>query len=247
MLSSVRDGWLSGVTGKDCYKVEGHGTVNQIQSCLGGCIDGFFFTKIAVSAVAQVETFISAGFRVVDTNVALMRAASKRPSVNVLRHNDEIEISPARADEYSATQEHGRRGLLYSRFHLDPSFPRPIANEIKREWIRSYCERKRGECLLVARLHGRVVGFLAVLLATVDGKDAAIIDLIAVDSRCRGQGVGFSLVRYFIRTWSKHVQVLRVGTQIVNTPSLKLYHRCGFSVTGANYVLHAGKIEQRTL
>ena len=123
---------------------------------------------------------------------------------------------------------------------LDNSIdPVETANRIKREWVRSYCEGQRGECLLVARQAGRVTGFLAVLSTQVGGKTAAVIDLIAVDAGRRGQGVGAALVRHFLRNWCARTEVLRVGTQIANAASLRLYQQCGFSMVDASYVLHA--------
>ena len=149
-----------------------------------------------------------------------------------------IDVSRVRLEEHTELQRIAGSAFVYSRFHLDPHFPDEWANRIKREWIRSYCEGRRGECLLVAHQGGRISGFLAVLLADIGGKRAAVIDLIAVDADRRGQGVGAALVGHFLTEWEGRADVLCVGTQIANTASLRLYQQSGFSIAESSYVMH---------
>ena len=116
----------------------------------------------------------------------------------------------------------------YSRFHLDHLVPNAIANRIKREWISSYIQRKRGDKLFVAVKGDAPVGFLAATTGISDGKRTAIIELIGVDLAFQGQGIGMALVGTFIRTYRNTCEVLQVGTQAVNIPSMRLYERMGF-------------------
>jgi ribosomal protein S18 acetylase RimI-like enzyme len=55
----------------------------------------------------------------------------------------------------------------------------------------------------------------------------------------QGRGVGSALVQAFVSRWRSKAKSLRVGTQISNAPSLRLYQRCGFWFQDAQYVLHA--------
>jgi ribosomal protein S18 acetylase RimI-like enzyme len=197
--------------------------------------DGFFYAKIPVSAVASAKHFCAAGFYLVDTNVVL----DMRTDETGTQAGEGIAVFPARRGDHHAAQVMAESAFSYSRFHLDPMFPVTLANRIKREWIRSYCEGSRGDVLLVAEQGGRVIGFLAALVAEVAGRKYAVIDLVAVAPDARGIGAGRALVAGFQVHYRDRADMLRVGTQIANIPSLGLYRRCGFGVAEAAYVFHA--------
>ena len=235
MLSCVPDIWLSETTGLASYKVSGEGGVPEVRFAMDGRGDGFFFSRIPVTEIGLVKDYAAAGFSLVDTNVTLeVSAASTVPG-----DWPGIEVRPAEVDDHPAIQAVAESAFIYSRFHLDPLFPDAMANRIKREWIRSYCEAKRGDALFVAHADGKVAGFLAALKIEVDGRPAAVIDLIAVDETVRGRVMAHALVARFQAHYRSRAKILRVGTQVANTASLGLYQRCGFAVVEASYVLHA--------
>ena len=235
MIACSCDGWLTDVTGMPCFKLAGEGDAAEVGAALADAGDGFFFTKIPVSAVANVKHFGAAGFYLVDTNVTLDMSARECSA----RTETGIVVFPVRTGDHRAAQEIAKSAFAYSRFHLDPFFPASIANRVKREWIRSYCEGRRGDVLLVAEQRGVIIGFLAALIAEIAGRKYAVIDLVAVAPGARVVGAGRALVNGFQSHYHQRVDVLRVGTQIANIPSLGLYRRCGFGATEATYVLHA--------
>ena len=126
----------------------------------------------------------------------------------------------------------------YSRFHTDPRVPLLVAHRVKREWIRSYVEGRRGDPLLVATLDGTVAGFLAPITGESDGVRTCTIDLVGVAGWAQRRGVGRALVQTFLDRYVDAVSRLQVGTQIVNVPSLRLYHTLGFVLSHSQYVLH---------
>jgi GNAT superfamily N-acetyltransferase len=77
------------------------------------------------------------------------------------------------------------------------------------------------------------------MAAQLSGRPAWVIDLMGVDRAAQRQGIGGSLVREFIRLAEGRCQVLSVGTQVANEPSMRLYAECGFRPARAAYVLHA--------
>lgn len=241
MTALVRDQWLSDAAGFACLRLEAG--ANPAGWTAEAPATAFAFCKIPVSRVERVKAVAATGFYVVDTNVTLDWHGSD-PDQSA---TDGIEVDVAAPEDHAPAQRIAGGSFVYSRFHLDPNFPAAIANRIKSEWIRSYCEGRRGECLLVARQGGKVTGFLAVLGAEVGGKSMAVIDLIAVDAGSRGQGVGAALVKHFVRRWCAKAEVLRVGTQIANAASLRLYQQCGFYTVEASYVLHAHLREGKVL
>ena len=89
--------------------------------------------------------------------------------------------------------------------------------------------------MVVAEDKGCISGFLQ-LLHGVDG--ALIIDLIAVDQNYRHTGVAQKMISFAMQNCETKKEVVRVGTQIANLPSIALYLKMGFCFSTAQYVFH---------
>jgi ribosomal protein S18 acetylase RimI-like enzyme len=183
--------------------------------------------KVAVDDVARASAFEAVGFGVVDVNVTLTRKGEAAPAAASL-------VRAAGPADAERVLDIAGSSFRYSRFHLDPALENELADNVKREWARSYVEGSRGLELLVAETGGEVSGFLAVL----ETENARMIDLIAVASEAQGVGVGAALVTSFTARHASPGRELRVGTQIANAASLRLYARHGFLPVTASYVLH---------
>lgn len=224
-FSVHHDAWLSEVMQRDVFRVQGSGEVSAVAAHVRGQQRAFYFAKVATDRVADVQALATAGFVVVDTNV----------SFDLEREIDvasSIEVSDLRPGEEDATLAIAGSAFRYSRFHLDPLVGLPLAHHIKREWIANYVRRVRGDALLVARDGGRVVGFLAPIVA----HGTAIIDLVAVATDAHGRGVGSALCAAFAARYRGMPRT--VGTQVANVPSIRLYTKLGFALTKSAYVLH---------
>ncbi len=193
--------------------------------------------KFAADRVDIARALGAAGFFTVDVNVTFaidgrspLPALDPVPSVNVRR---------AAEDDQAAVLDLAGTAFRYSRFHLDPLIDRSAADRVKREWIRSYFEGRRGEALWVAVRDGVVTGFVAVLDGRDGGTRVRTIDLIGVTPSAQRQGVGTALVAAFISNYRETSGRLEVGTQVANTPSIALYERCGFTIRRARSVMHA--------
>ncbi len=218
------DAWLTGLFGRPVSKVDPGADVSALPA------PGFAYAKVPVGDVAETSRLESAGFRVVDVNMtfARERGGSPPPATAVAR----VDASTA-----AAVLDIAGSCFRFSRFHLDPLVDDALAHRIKREWIRSYVEGRRGHSLWTVLDQGKPAGFLAVLTTDVGGKRAAVIDLIGVASASQGKGFGKDLVRFFVREFSSYDELL-VGTQAANAPSMRLYESCGFRASRAAYVLH---------
>lgn len=217
-----RDAWLSDVLGFDAFNAM-PGTVDVDRGgkrTLTTC-------RVPIQDVAALAVISEAGFRVVDVNVTLERVGADGVAGGA--------AGPARADEHDELLRIAGTCFRYSRFHLDPQLPRELADRVKREWVRSYVEGRRGIELLSATDDGRTAGFLAVRESD-DG--ARVIDLVGVATESQGHGVGESLVSTFVARHGEDGRTLRVGTQTANVPSLRLYEKLGFRVASSVYVLH---------
>lgn len=116
----------------------------------------------------------------------------------------------------------------FSRFRLDPQFPELKFKELYRTWLlRSLAGEMAKVVLVKENPSGIPVGFVTINLVGSIG----VIGLIAVDSSCRGQGIGSQLVRGALvemyKLGAKNAQVI---TQRENQGACLLYHRTGFSI-----------------
>ena len=243
------DDWLTAVCGRTVVRVAGGveslrsaDAAEWLSQSLRRSGADFAFAKLDTRQVAAAESLQQAGFRVVDVSIVLetpaapeavaRRSAQSTGPVEIVS----LESMPEKAARSHAIARIASECFRYSRFHLDPRFPDRDADAIKREWIVNYLRGARGDRLWGAQVDVRWAGFLAAI-TTSDG-DAAIIDLIGVDSDHQGQGVGGQLIAAFQEHYSPRVRVLRVGTQAANTPSLRLYQKMGFRFASSAFVLH---------
>jgi ribosomal protein S18 acetylase RimI-like enzyme len=98
--------------------------------------------------------------------------------------------------------------------------------------VNNYFCGKRGDEMVLALMNGEPVGFLQLIL-----KDRALlIDLIGVAKKAQGLGVASNMIQ-FARKKIK-CSNFKVGTQIGNWPSIKLYQKLGFVLASSEYVFH---------
>lgn len=235
MTELAEDEWLSGLMGMPSFRlIEAESRTHWKSRLPAG--KAFVFAKLPPASVEAVKDLSDAGFALVDTSIVLEKAPG---SSRGKAANPDTSVSPAVPEDFAAATDIAGSCFEFSRFHLDPLVPDSIADAIKREWVASYCAGKRGAELLVAKTEGRVSGFLAVLTAGAGRDGVATIDLIGVAAEWRRRGVADALVSRFIQRWEEKARVFRVGTQLANQPSLRLYQNHGFKVVDSSYVMHA--------
>ena len=130
------------------------------------------------------------------------------------------------------------RSLQSYRFLVDPLIPQARARHSRREWVRN-AFAGRAEAIYVAESSGSVAGF--VLLKSKDrptGERIGVIDLIAVDPKYEGLGIGKGLVTQAIRHYHGTASAVEVGTQGKNTRAIGLYTRMEFFLVGSELSLH---------
>jgi ribosomal protein S18 acetylase RimI-like enzyme len=148
--------------------------------------------------------------------------------------SDNYVIRFAEAFDEKQIRNLANRSFKYSRFHLDPSIPDEVANRIKNEWAGNFFAGNRGQQMVIAANDNRILGFAQLLFV----KDKSItIDLIAVDKNIRQKGVASNMISYIEENYHSFEKII-AGTQVANIASLRLYEKCGFKITGANYIFH---------
>ncbi len=230
------DPWLAAILERDVFRVltPDEGVAPEV---LAGHEQGrpgaFYFAKVEAARTRAVESLESAGYRVVDANVTFGAAAP--PPVPGA---SDVELVDASAVDPDAIIDVAGGCFRYSRFHLDPRFPRELADRVKREWVRNYLRGVRGDRLFVAVAEGRPAGFLAALTTGPAGAPVAVIDLVGVDPGFQRRGIGRALVQGFLAHYGSRCEAYRVGTQVANAPSIRLYQSLGFGFEHCHYVLH---------
>jgi GNAT superfamily N-acetyltransferase len=231
------DVWLSEVLARPVFSVHdpASGTGAELGADVFAHPGAFYFAKLAATDMHGMHALSAAKFRVVEANVTLTRSIEPLALEATSPH---VHVIPARPEWRDQVLAVAGSSFRYSRFHLDPCIDREAADRVKREWVRSYFEGRRGDRLLVALEINQPVGFLAFLVAQRDERRVGVIDLLGVRPDRQGRGIGAQLIAAALDECQAAADVLEVGTQTANVPSLRLYEHAGFAVARTGFVLH---------
>ncbi len=124
---------------------------------------------------------------------------------------------------------------VYSRFAVDPDFPREKFIALYTLWIRKSLRKEIADEVLVICEGERAAGM--VTLGNKGGKGD--IGLLSVSSDHRGKKYGEMLVRGAQRYFMDHgYRSGQVVTQGENAAACALYQKCGYSVGKVDYFYH---------
>ena len=231
-----KDEWLSKQIGKSVYQLKANDLLEDDFSKdwkkfrTGRIKENYLvFSKISTNSVNKWQYLEKANFKLIDTNIKFELNDNK---LSEKQQQNDIEICFAEKKHQQAVVKIARDNFLYSRFHLDPLIDNGIANQIKQNWVKNYFFGKRGNEMVLALVHNEPVGFLQLIIKEKE----LFIDLIGVDKIAQGRGVASSMIQ-FASTNIKS-SCIKVGTQIGNLPSIKLYQKLGFVLTESDYVFH---------
>ena len=243
------DAWLSAIFGHSVFRIDPGVAATGSPTALSHLCQrirqhartqavAMYYTKIATTQVDAVRCLSAVGLYVVEINITLSIDQPARCHLPLPTPEQRLAIVDIRPEHYTDVLHIAASCFQYSRFHLDPAIPNPIAHRVKHDWVLNYIQGGRGERLMVALIDAQPVGFLAVLRSECEGKCIRTIDLIGVSRPFQGRGVGQQLVRYFVEQYAPHSDRLQVGTQVANVSSLRLYQKLGFSTMKSAYVMH---------
>jgi len=238
------DVWLGRVFGHAVFKLEGlprepgigwTAARRALGEHIGQQARAMYYAKLDTADVQAARHVAAAGAYVVDVNVMLARRP--RPPVTVAAPAG-CAVREFRPEDSGDVLDVATTCFQYSRFHLDPLVPAPVANRIKHDWILNYIRGQRGDRLFVALAEGRPVGFLAALVSDGGDQRVSTIDLVGVGKPFQGRGLGAALVAAFVEHYRSSCELLQVGTQAANIPSMRLYEKLGFEMARTQYVMH---------
>jgi GNAT superfamily N-acetyltransferase len=217
-VSIRKDNWLSERFGHPVFTVEGPEGPDESEG------PAMYQARVPAEDVATLTALQAAGMRVVNVTATLTADPSKPIPAG------DVEVRSAGAEGDDALLDVAQRTFRFSRFHLDPDVPDEVADRIKRDWVWSYLNGKRGDELLVAVSDGVPVGFLCVL--------GNVIDLAGVAPETRGLGAGRALVSAFHERSAGRFEAVEVGTQAANVRAMVFYGRLGYVPARFAYDLH---------
>jgi ribosomal protein S18 acetylase RimI-like enzyme len=228
------DAWLSEKLGRPAFAVAAAGaTPAEVSAALASHLsptNAFYTAKVGVLELAIVEALTAEGFSVVETSLHFEKPID--------RHAPVPQVGVCQPQWRDAVLEIAECAFRFTRFHVDPKIDRAAANRVKREWIQSYVDGRRGDALLVAHDGDTVLGFNAMLVSDRPSGPVAVIDLIGVHPDQQRRGIGRLMVDGALHHYQDRCRSLEVGTQASNVPSVRLYERMGFRLIRSGYVLH---------
>jgi len=231
---ATHDLWLSGVFGKDVYRIALDSSASldeslkkEVKALQTKAV--FLYAKIATTDMAGIKFLEDLSFNLVDTNILL----EKQAEVD-LKLTGRNEVRFARDEDEDLISEVARNSFQFSRFHQDPKTPKVIADKIKEEWARNFFHGKRGSHMIAGLVDGKIKGFLQLLN---DNRGNFIIDLIAAHPSARNRNLATDMIA-FAQLHCPGIKTFLVGTQVANVVSLRLYEKLGFRIKDSHYVFH---------
>lgn len=230
------DPWLSERLGKNAF----HLNVNRESFNAGDPSAGeslaaqlsrkvFMDAKVATDDLVGIQFLERLGFHLIDTNVVF-----DKPVESAALPESACTVRQAIPEDREAVRRIAHNSFVFTRFHLDPAIDREVANTIKADWAGNYFSGTRGDGMIVAEVDRQPIGFLLYL----HSKDEIIIDLIAVDGAFRRRRAAHSMIVYAQNSAAPDKIVIKVGTQVANIASMRLYEQVGFRICQSSYVFH---------
>lgn len=226
-----RDLFLEEILGLPSYRVHEplKLDITQFAQTVSKC---FLYAKTNCSNQADRSHLETLGFQVIETNVTLKQEIEYECKIES-HQNGRYEIRLASSNDRAKVEEIASKSFTLDRFHQDPKIDNFSADEIKKQWASNFFAGKRGDVLIVASRNNRTIAFLLLIF----GKKENIIDLIAVDPEHRKNGLAEKMI-HFAKSINGSQKKLFVGTQVSNTPSIRLYEKLGFNKINSQNVLH---------
>lgn len=229
MNTITSDKWLSNIVGKPVYELKTFQTILNHKDLPPGEL--FIWSKIPVDDIERLICLQRLGFYIVDTNIQF--SSSEKISCK-----DNTNLRFAKANDELEVRAIAKNAFEYNRFYADPNISNNIACKIKEEWVGNFFLGERGKWMIVVEENSKIIGFVQLISKN---QNTIIIDLIAIDKKSRGKGLAKEMISYAYENCLNKDGIIEVGTQIANTPSIKLYSKLSFHMNSASYVLHMHK------
>lgn len=144
-------------------------------------------------------------------------------------------IRKYKGQDLSYLQVIARNTFKHSHLYHNPNLKEVDVDNLYSSWVTNDC-KGRADMVFVVEEEGKAVGFIACKIKDTNNKKEGWIDLIAVSKNTRSKGLGSELVKASVNWFKDKVDEIKVKTEAMNYPSLRMYQKSGFKVswTGLN-------------
>ncbi len=189
--------------------------------------------KINSKEKNNTNVFLSEGFDLVDTQ--LMYYVNTNNFMREECKNQMIKLREKRKDDEEKIINIAKSAYEIDQYHSDVSLDNKLCDIYYSEWIKNCCEGFADRVLVAVSSNNEVAGYL-----TLDYKgDNAVAGLVAVDKKYHGNGIfTFMLNNTLKMLYEEDVKILFYGTQLSNTPVLKVMGHLGGYIDYSLHVMH---------
>lgn len=171
------------------------------------------------------------------SKVTLNTTLEMRPSLEL--HPETSGASPlfAQISERLQVQQLALQSAESSRFFLDKQFDQSASAQMYDIWIDKCFAEQDPHIPIILKEGEQLSGICSLALSPMESQ--ASIELFAIDSQFRGQGLGAKLIQSALDYLSsQQISKCSVATQGTNIPALSLYTKFGFTPASEQFISH---------
>ena len=174
------------------------------------------------------------GFNLVDIRVALSKSIGTLPEKDNNKTGPQIRLS--QPEDLVALRDIARSNFRASRFYTDPGFPDELCDALYETWIENE-SKGLADAVFVIQEKDDVIGFIT--CRKLPKHKEGQISLVGVSRSAQGHGYGTDLVHHALGWFNTQgITTVEVVTQGRNIKALRLYERCGFTISGVDLWYH---------
>jgi dTDP-4-amino-4,6-dideoxy-D-galactose acyltransferase len=201
--------------------------------------------KVQPDELAAIHALQRHGFLLMDTLLDFVFDFSRTPTeeIDLPRRDAQLKIRPAKAADLPdllAISEKAFSGY-FGRFHADTQMPPGTATKIYNEWVRS-AFHGWANWILVAEVDDKIAGYglwrKALATEEKNSPSAAICDVLAVDPKFHGRGLGTALMIDGMGVTRDFAQYLIGPVHVSNYPVQRTLQKLGWRIAGARHSFH---------
>lgn len=185
--------------------------------------------KVEAGKIEEIEKLQNDGFILKDT---LIRFSIERISTKKLEKSKLVSL--AKKQDLKYLKKIAKSSFRKSHFYKNKNLEISKIDALYEKWILNKFEAKNN--IYVYKEENIIKGFLL----AIENQSEAKIDLIAVDSKFKGKGIGKELILNFFQ--SNISKKSYVGTQITNIAAMRLYEKVGYKIFDFTYIFHKNNI-----
>lgn len=217
----IKDQWLSKVTGINCFNVKKK---------------NFLFkhnrkgpTLITYKKEKKNKNRISPNFIKIGENIIFKKKIKK----NLNYKSENLFLVPSIKSEKKKLIEICFKNMKSSRFDLDKRISNKLIKKIRYNWISSYFLNIKKRIIYSVKVKNKLIG----LLCIKKEKANIIIDLITLNKKFIGKGIGKKMIKFLEANFTNHKNIL-VGTYKENKKAVLFYKNNGFKRFKSYEVYH---------